>query len=79
MATVPKYCIVRLLGLGTAVPAHVLALWAVAQVAHDMFESRHVDYERLAPVFQTSGINTRYRPARPDLRLTITGIEFAAP
>ncbi len=51
---------VTLLGLGTAVPPHRLEQTAVASVARDVFASRYPEYERLAPVFETSGIKLRH-------------------
>jgi alkylresorcinol/alkylpyrone synthase len=51
---------VSLVGIGTAVPPHVLHQDAVAELAREVFADRYPDYDRLAPVFKTSGIQTRY-------------------
>jgi alkylresorcinol/alkylpyrone synthase len=46
--------------VATAVPPHRIAQRDVAAAAHRAFGSRFGDYERLAAVFETSGIRTRY-------------------
>ena len=51
---------ISLLGVGTAVPREILHQTAVAAVARETFASRYPDYERLAPVFVSSGIQTRH-------------------
>ena len=50
----------RLLSLATAVPAHVLRTEDVVREATAIFAGRHVDFERLMPVFGNSGIECRY-------------------
>jgi len=54
----------QLLALGTAVPAHVLRQDDVAAQAHAVFAHRYANFERMAQVFHTAGINQRYS-ARP--------------
>ena len=56
----PAYVPVQLLGLGTAVPEHVLNQAEVARVAHEMFATRYPEFQRLSAVFHTSGIKTRH-------------------
>jgi alkylresorcinol/alkylpyrone synthase len=51
---------VALLGLGTAVPAHVIRQTDAAAVAHELFADRYPEYARLGAVFETSGIATRH-------------------
>jgi len=55
---------VKLLALSTAVPQHVLRQDEVAAQAEQMFAHRYPNFARMAPVFQTAGINQRYS-ARP--------------
>ena len=49
-----------LLGLGTAVPPHQLDQQDIASIARDLFAERYPDFERLAPVFKTAGIQKRH-------------------
>ena len=51
---------VKLVSLATAVPPHGLAQRDVAAAAHRAFGARFGDFERLAKVFETSGIIQRY-------------------
>ncbi|MEO0620528.1 MAG: type III polyketide synthase [Pseudomonadota bacterium] len=51
---------VVLRGLGTAVPPHVLPQDAVAREATTMFGGRYGDFDRLRPVFETTGIAQRH-------------------
>jgi alkylresorcinol/alkylpyrone synthase len=55
-----------LLGLGTAVPPHVLAQDEVVQRARDIFGGRFADFERLAPVFKSTGIKKRHMVVPPE-------------
>ena len=54
-----------LLSVTTAVPPHVVVQKQAAALAHTVFAERIAGFERLARVFETSGIVTRYavRPA----------------
>ena len=54
----------RVLGLATAVPAHVLDQDEVVAEAAALFAGRHSEFERLLPVFENTGIRTR-RSVRP--------------
>ncbi|MEL7542713.1 MAG: type III polyketide synthase [Pseudomonadota bacterium] len=51
---------VVLRGLGTAVPPHVLPQDEVAREATTMFGGRYGDFDRLRPVFETTGIDQRH-------------------
>lgn len=51
---------VKLLATGTAVPPHVLMQRDAAAAAHRGFASRYDDFERLARVFESSGIRQRF-------------------
>ncbi len=51
---------VKLMAVGTAVPPYVLEQREVARVAHKNFSGRFGDFERLARVFESPGIVTRY-------------------
>jgi alkylresorcinol/alkylpyrone synthase len=51
---------VQLLGLATAVPPHVLHQSEVASEAIRLFSGGHSDFEKLLPVFENTGIETRY-------------------
>jgi alkylresorcinol/alkylpyrone synthase len=51
---------VKLMSLGTAVPPHVIDQRDAARASHAAFASRFPDFERLAKVFESSGIKTRY-------------------
>jgi alkylresorcinol/alkylpyrone synthase len=50
----------QLVSLATAVPPHRIAQSDVAEAAHRGFAGRVGDYERLARVFESSGIRNRY-------------------
>ncbi len=50
----------KLLSLATAVPPHVLRTSDVIREASSIFAGRHIDFERLMPVFGNSGIDCRY-------------------
>ena len=54
-----------LLSVTTAVPPHVVVQKQAAALAYTVFAERIAGFERLARVFETSGIVTRYavRPA----------------
>ena len=49
-----------LLSLATAVPPQVVVQKEVAALAHKVFAHRYPGFERMARVFETSGIDTRY-------------------
>ncbi|QND54563.1 type III polyketide synthase (plasmid) [Phyllobacterium sp. 628] len=51
---------VKLISIGTAVPAHRITQRDAAATAHHAFSSRYKDFDRLAKVFESSGIRTRY-------------------
>ena len=54
----------KLISLATAVPPNVLHQADVAEVARAMFGAHYAAFDRMAGVFQTAGIETRYA-ARP--------------
>lgn len=54
---------VRLAGLGTAVPPHVLLQEDVRRAAKQMFGNRIAGFERIARSFATAGIERRYSVA----------------
>lgn len=51
---------VYLNGLATALPPHELPQIEVAREATSMFAGRYADFERLRPVFESTGIEKRY-------------------
>ncbi|MCV3766412.1 type III polyketide synthase [Rhizobium sp. TRM95796] len=51
---------VKLVSIGTAVPPYAIAQQDVAYAAHRAFSSRYADFDRLAKVFESSGIRRRY-------------------
>jgi alkylresorcinol/alkylpyrone synthase len=51
---------VKLLSVATAVPPYVTSQRDAAAAAHQGFASRYGDFERLAKVFETSGIRQRF-------------------
>lgn len=51
---------VTLLSVATAVPPHCIEQQAAAAAAHHGFAARFADFERLARVFESSGIRRRY-------------------
>ena len=51
---------VKLLSLGTAVPPNVIDQREAALACHGAFSSRFGDFDRLAKVFESSGIRRRY-------------------
>jgi alkylresorcinol/alkylpyrone synthase len=63
---------VCLLSLATAVPPHRLSQSDAAVIARQMFGLRFRDFERLAPVFTTSGIRSRYTVQPADWYLSDT-------
>jgi alkylresorcinol/alkylpyrone synthase len=50
----------HLLSLASAVPPHRMNQSDAAQIACKVFSGRFGNYERMAPVFETAGIRTRY-------------------
>ena len=62
-----------LLALATAVPPHVVVQNEVAALAHAVFADRYPAFDRLARVFETSGIRTRYAVRPTDWYLTEPG------
>lgn len=56
----PDEVAVRLIGLGTALPSHVLPQPVVVERARALLADRHPGFERLLPVFDNAGIDTRY-------------------
>lgn len=52
--------LVKLIGLGTAVPAHVLPQSVAEQTARRLLGPRYPEFERLAPSFRAAGVETRY-------------------
>ncbi len=56
---------VRLRGLGTAVPPHLLPQDLAKRMAEQIFGSRYKDFSRLSATFSTAGVDRRYsvRPA----------------
>jgi alkylresorcinol/alkylpyrone synthase len=51
---------VKLVSVGTAVPKHLIDQREAALASHKAFSSRFGDFERLAKVFESSGIRRRY-------------------
>src|SRR6266702_665026 len=49
-----------LLSVGHAVPPHRLLQSDAAAAARRIFSHRYAAFERMAPVFETAGIRTRY-------------------
>ncbi len=56
----PKSEPAALLGVGTAVPPHMLDQREIATIARGLFAERYPDFERLAAVFYTAGIAKRH-------------------
>ena len=50
----------RIAGIATAVPPYRLSQSDVADHAADMFADRYRDFERMRPVFENTGIESRY-------------------
>src|ERR1700722_14993280 len=50
----------HLLSLASAVPPHRMNQSDAAQIACKVFSGRFGNYDRMAPVFETAGIRTRY-------------------
>jgi alkylresorcinol/alkylpyrone synthase len=50
----------RILGVGCAVPTHVVEQAAAKSVATELFARHHPDVERLLPVFDHSGVHRRH-------------------
>ena len=51
---------VKLVSLATAVPPHLILQRDAAAAAHQGFATRYADFERLAKVFESSGIRQRH-------------------
>lgn len=51
---------VKLLSVATAIPPNCISQRDAAKVAHEGFSARYGDFERLAKVFESSGILRRY-------------------
>lgn len=51
---------VKLVSIGTAVPSHTIDQRDAAFASHQAFSSRYPDFDRLAKVFESSGIKRRY-------------------
>ena len=51
---------VKLLSVATAVPPYCIEQRDAAAAAHRGFAARYADFERLARVFESSGIRRRY-------------------
>lgn len=51
---------VKLVSVGTALPLHIIDQRDAAVASHQAFSSRFGDFERLAKVFDSSGIRRRY-------------------
>ena len=64
---------VSLLGVGTAVPPGIIEQGEVADVVREMFAHRYPEFERLAPVFHTSGIKKRHAVKQIDWYRTPRG------
>ncbi len=56
----PKSEPATLLGLGTAVPPHVMDQREIARFARDIFAERYPDFERMVSVFYSAGICKRH-------------------
>lgn len=63
---------VRLLSLATAVPPHRLDQSDAARMAGQIFSGKFRNFERMAPVFTTSGILSRYMVEPPEWYLSGT-------
>ncbi|EHS51781.1 chalcone and stilbene synthase domain protein [Rhizobium sp. PDO1-076] len=61
---------VHLISIGTAVPANIIEQRDAARTAHKAFASRFGDFDRLAKVFESSGIRRRYAVRPIDWYLT---------
>ncbi|MDR6758670.1 alkylresorcinol/alkylpyrone synthase [Mycoplana sp. BE70] len=64
---------VKLWSIGTAVPPYVIDQREAALASHEAFSSRFADFERLAKVFESSGIRQRYVVRPIDWYLRTTG------
>src|SRR5882672_5540339 len=62
-----------LLSVGHAVPRHRLLQSDAAAAARRIFAHRYAAFERMAPVFETAGIRTRYTVKPIDWYLTDLG------
>jgi alkylresorcinol/alkylpyrone synthase len=51
---------VKLISIATAVPPHAIEQRDAAAAAHHCFGARYRDFERLARVFESSGVRRRY-------------------
>jgi alkylresorcinol/alkylpyrone synthase len=61
---------VRLISLATAVPPHRLDQRDAAAMARRIFAGRFRDFDRIAPVFDTTGVRCRYTVKPPDWYLS---------
>jgi alkylresorcinol/alkylpyrone synthase len=50
----------RIVGVGTAVPPHVVRQSDARSVARDLFSEHHADIDRLLPVFDHAGVERRH-------------------
>jgi alkylresorcinol/alkylpyrone synthase len=57
---------VRLVSVASAVPPHRIDQSDAAAYAHQAFSTRYDDFERLARVFETAGIRSRYAVRPPE-------------
>ncbi len=51
---------VKLVSIGTSLPPHIIDQREAAAATYEAFSSRFADFERLAKVFESSGIRRRY-------------------
>jgi alkylresorcinol/alkylpyrone synthase len=64
---------VKLVSIGTAVPPYIIDQRDAARASHKAFSSRFADFERLAKVFESSGIRRRYGVRPIDWYLQTSG------
>ena len=64
---------VKLVSVATAVPPYIIDQRDAALACHNAFSSRFADFERLAKVFESSGIRRRYGVRPIDWYLQTTG------
>ncbi len=64
---------VKLVSLGTALPPHIIDQRDAATAAYKAFSARFRDFERLANVFESSGIRRRYGVRSIDWYLATAG------
>lgn len=65
--------LVKLVSMGMAVPPYLIAQRDAALASHSAFASRFADFDRLAKVFESSGIRQRYGVRPIDWYLKTTG------